>query len=82
MLLKHKDYFTRLRQHDWFYMMADDNRSYNAGRVAEQKLAAEAESDAIKARMLEAWVNWRNQSIGDPQHPSPVLSDFDAPEAA
>ena len=82
MLLKHKDYFTRLSRHDWFYMMADDNTTWRAGMDAERKLAAEAESDAIKTRMFEAWVNWRNQRVGDPQHPSPVLSDFGAPEAA
>lgn len=82
MLLKHKDYFTRLSRHDWFYMMADDNTTWRAGMDAERKLAAEAERDFIKARMFKAWVNWRNQRVGDPQQPRPVLSDFGAPEAA
>jgi len=33
-----EEFTTKLRYADWFYMMSDDSRSYNAGRDQIQRL--------------------------------------------
>lgn len=33
-----KEYKTRLDKHDWYYMMSDDRRAYEAGQAEENEL--------------------------------------------
>ena len=77
-----QDYFKRLAQHDWFYMMADDNRSYDAGRRQEQILAAAARDSSTKQAMYQAWCDWRNENISRADTPRPTLAQFEPTKAA
>lgn len=83
MNIGHQNFFKRLTQHDWFYMMADDNTSYRAGVAAEQRLTLDAHKDPLKQQMLNAWFEWRNSTIGSSERkPRPELSEFEVKEAA
>jgi hypothetical protein len=46
-----------LEEHDWFYMMSDDNRVYRAGNTNEWKLKefARANGDDFKRAYNEAY---------------------------
>ena len=76
------DYLKQLAHHDWFYMMADDNRSYNAGREAEQKLAALATRSPEHHRAYQEWCEWRRLSLSQPEHNWPRPRQGEEEQAA
>lgn len=48
------EYYTRLGQHDWTYMMSDNNEVYRRGKASEQALRDDARRLGEQAEQMYA----------------------------
>jgi len=63
------EFWDRLKAHDWWYMMSDDNRVYRRGRAAEMELERLAAMSERHRMLMQSYRRFVNGEISEPGRP-------------
>lgn len=58
-------YVQQLAAHDWYYDFSDDSRVYRAGRIAKERLSAQAQRHEFYQKAFKAWCDYEFNRIDD-----------------
>ena len=67
-----KDYYVRLKDHDWFYYMSDDSKVRNVGAKEELFLIGLAQKDKEFNDLYEAFLSRRFATLRGVEVPLPL----------
>lgn len=76
-----REYFLECEKADWYYMMADDFRSWSAGEERMRKLESMAEDDEEFTEILDKWklFMYSGEAFGKGDgktYSRPILEDY------
>ena len=72
-----QEFFVACRRHDWYYVYADDSRSYREGSNNEDKLRRKAESHIKYKEIFNAWAAYMfsGKTFVKEQQPEPTIPE-------
>ena len=78
--MTYREYFTMLKNHDWYFNMADDPAAYKAGRINQDKLCAicNKSKSPLPEKMYKAWSDYMfsGEAFGTTELQEPQLTEF------